>query len=149
MIEFPFNSDDLADIGHACDMVRGLRGSGKKYRLTLTQLRERRKDAQNRLYWVGYVQPFNDWLRGQGNDHFTGEMAHEVLKHMFLRESVMNPVSGEVMTYTRSTTDLDPDEFGEYLEKCGAFFATECGMKGYGSNRNQFDAPTPASKGAA
>jgi hypothetical protein len=108
------------------EMCRHLEG---KWRITFVKHRPRRSDRQLRYYWPCFVQPFADWLRGHGNDHFTDEMAHEVLKKMFLERSVMNPATGEVMTYVASTGDLSTGEFNEYLEKVAAFLASECDFR--------------------
>jgi hypothetical protein len=60
--------------------------------------------------------------------HFTDEMAHDVLRRMFLEVSDCSRHSGLVLTYARSTTELSTVEFNEYLDKVAALLATECGF---------------------
>ena len=55
-------------------------------------------------------------------------MAHEVLKKMFLEESVCDETTGQVYTYIRSTTTLNTKEFNEYLDQVAAMLATDCGF---------------------
>lgn len=106
------------------ERVRGLVGM---WRIEICKYRKRRTDRQNRYYWPCFVQPFGDYLRGQGHE-FTDQMAHAVLKEMFLKRSVMDQNTGELYEYTMSTTELSTVEFNEYLDKCAAFFAMDCGI---------------------
>jgi predicted alpha/beta-fold hydrolase len=98
------------------------------HRVEVVRYRPRRSDRQNRYYWPCFVKPFSDYLRGQGNEHFTDEMAHEVLKRMFLTVAVVDRNTGAEFERVRSTTELDTGEFNEYLEKVAAFLVTDCGF---------------------
>jgi hypothetical protein len=123
--ELVIDTDNPREILTLIEACRNMRGTGK-VRVTFTALRARRSDRQLRYYWPCFVQPFADWLRGHGNDHFTDEMAHEVLKRMFLERSTVNRKTGTVLTYVASTGDLSTFEFNGYLEQCAAFLAQEC-----------------------
>lgn len=100
-------------------MIRNLQGM---YRVEIVKHRKRRSDRQNRFYWPMIVVPFADYLRGQGHD-FTDEMAHEVLKKMFLESTIIDKETGEAFTYVRSTTELSTVEFNDYLDRCAQVLA--------------------------
>lgn len=105
--------------------VRNLAG---RKRISWCDARPRRSDRQNRYYWPCFVQPFGDYLRGQGNEHFTDEMAHAVLKEMFLKTTVVDSETGRELSFTRSTTELNTGEFNDYLDRVAQFLAEECGF---------------------
>lgn len=100
----------------------------REYRVTIIPWRERRSDRQNRYYWPAIVVPFGDYLR-QSKPHFTDEMAHEVLKRLFLETTIIDEITGQPFTYVRSTTELDTAEFSEYVDQCAAMLATDCGLR--------------------
>ncbi len=123
--EYILDMDNPREKQMALDLLRGLTGI---HRLEICKHRPRRSDRQNRYYWPCFVKPFGDYLREHGNKHFNDEMAHEVLKRMFLEASAINDETGEAYTYVRSTTDLNTSEFNEYLDKCASFLAIDCGF---------------------
>jgi hypothetical protein len=116
------NMSDPKDKRLVLDAIRALEGP---HRIEWCQYRRRRTDRQNRYYWPCFVQVFGDYLRGHGNE-FTDEMAHGVLREMFLRVSLLDVHTGEVFSYTKSTTELNTVEFNEYLDKCAAFLTRDC-----------------------
>lgn len=124
MTELVINFDEFRERQMVIDQLRNLRGM---HRVEIKKLRKRRTDAQNRFYWPCYVKPFADWLRDQ-EETASEEMAHEIFKARFLQKSVCNPATGEVTTYTGSTTELSVGEFNEYLEKCAKFLQEWCGI---------------------
>lgn len=108
------------------EFVRGLQGM---HRVVIVKYRKRRTDVQNRFYWPAVVQPFGDYLRGQGCE-LTDEDCHEMLKLKFLRLTVVDPGTGEIIgERTRSTTELNIEEFSEYLEKCIAYLSETFGIE--------------------
>lgn len=109
-------------------ILSSLRALEGPHRITWCRHRRRRSDRQNRYYWPCFVQPFGDYLRGQGNTHFTDDMAHAVLKEMFLRTTVIDRENGRELAYTRSTTELNTVEFNDYLDHVAQFLAEECGF---------------------
>lgn len=105
-------------------ILKGLRG---KQRVEIAQYRTRRSDRQNRFYWPCFVQPFANFLREQGEA--VSELdAHEILKSRYLRKGIVDEKTGEVMEWTRSTTELTTSEFNEYLDKCAAWLADMFGF---------------------
>jgi hypothetical protein len=104
--------------------IRGLKGF---HRIEIRRYRRRRTDRQNRYYWPCFVQPFADFLRAQG-EAVTNDEAHELLKYKFLRQSICNRATGELLERVRSTTDLDTQEFNAYLEQCAQWLAEQFGI---------------------
>ncbi len=103
--------------------MRGLRG---KHRITIAKYRRKRSDRQNRYYWPAFVAPFGQFLRDQG-EPITNDMAHEMLKLKFLKVVVPDDKAGK-LECTRSTTDLDRQEFNQYLDRCAHFLNTMFGI---------------------
>ena len=92
------------------------------HRINLCKYRARRTDPQNRRYWGFVIKSFGEFLREQG-DEFTDLEVHELLKNRYLRKTWVDPKNGERMDYARSTTELDVQEFNEYMEKVENFMA--------------------------
>lgn len=115
------NEKDRARLWRVLKRLRG------KHRVEVAQYRPRRSDRQNRFYWPCFVQPFADFLKDQGEA--VSELdAHEILKSRYLRKAISDPKTGEVMEWTRSTTELSTGEFNEYLDKCAAWLADMFGF---------------------
>lgn len=119
MSEAILNFDDPKVRARVANRIREMRG---RYRFNVVKYRPRRSDRQNRYYWPCFVHEFGELLRSAGNE-MTDEQAHEILKHKFLRREAIDETTGEVMTYTESTTRLDTSEFNTYLDQCAAWLA--------------------------
>lgn len=119
---------DMSDPKQRREVLNLLNPLQGLHRIEVVKYRPRRTDRQNRYYWPCFVHPFGEYLREQGNTHFTDDMAHEVLKRMFLTVTEIDKTTGRAMDRTRSTTELTTAEFNEYLEKVAAFLATDCGF---------------------
>lgn len=102
------------------EKIRGLEGP---HRIEIVKHRKRRSDRQNRYYWPCFVQPFADFLRGQG-ETITDDEAHLLMRAKFLRQTVVNRETGEAIGQRiRSTTELTTEEFNNYLELCAQWLA--------------------------
>lgn len=117
MTERILDTDDPVSVARFINAVRRLRG---KWRVGFTGYRRRRSDRQNAFYWPCFVHEFGKYMRDQG-ESFTDNDAHEFFKMKFLTREIIDETSGEVISFTRSTTDLDTSEFNEYLDKCAAW----------------------------
>lgn len=107
-------------------LIRNLTGV---HRVEIVKYRKRRSDAQNRYYWPAIIAPFGDYLRGQGSG-ITDEGCHEMLKWKFLRQTIVDPGTGEVVgEVTQSTTALSVEEFGDYLEKVSVYLDETFGVR--------------------
>lgn len=125
MTEFYFNADNWDEKNIVLTAVRQLKGP---QRIKITKQRKGRTLPQNRWYWSCIVQPFGDFLREQG-ESYTDEDAHELMKAKFLRITIFNKRTGEVIGESvKSTTKLTTDEFSEYVEKCIAWLAEMFGI---------------------
>lgn len=80
--------------------------------------KKKRSLSQNDYYWLiltDYIQPA---LYGEGwRDIKTKEDAHDFVKELFLKEKIVNEVSGDTRTRIKSTTELSTVQFNEYLEE--------------------------------
>jgi hypothetical protein len=119
---------NLSDRRAKQSLMAHLAGLQGEWRIELCRYRARRTDAQNRFYHPCLCKPLADFLTEQGQPT-TMEEAHEILKHKFLRVSVVHPETGEFIgERTRSTTTLDVAEFSEYIEQCMAWLADTFGI---------------------
>lgn len=79
----------------------------------------KRSNLQNALYWA-----YLTWLIDHGglkdHGHFSPEALHENLKSHFLSEKIFDKGEFKSIEET-STTDLDKEEFGLYLDKVNEF----------------------------
>lgn len=117
MTEQIINLDNPAEKQMLLKLIRAMTG---RKRFTWCESRPRRSDRQNRMYWPCVVQPFGDFLRAQGEPYTDDHL----LKHKFLRQTVINKETGEVIgEVTRSTTELTTTEFYDYVEQCVAWLA--------------------------
>lgn len=118
---------DMSNARESSQFLNGLRRLRGKHRFEFVRYRPRRSDRQNKYYWPCFVVPFADFLRDQG-EQVTDLQAHELLKHKFLRQTVVDKRTGEAMDYTRSTTELDTAEFNRFLDDCAAWLADMFGI---------------------
>jgi hypothetical protein len=120
---------DFAKPAEKQTVLQFIRNLSGPHRVEIVRYRARRTDLQNRYYWPCVVQPFADFLRGQG-ETITDEQAHDLMKAKFLTVTVTNSGTGEVIgDRVRSTTELNVDEFSEYLEKVIAWLADMFGIE--------------------
>jgi hypothetical protein len=117
------NLDDKATKARLMQRVGAL--SGLQW-VDIAKFRRIRSNQQNRLYWGVYVAAFHEYMRDQGNYHWSAEMCHEALALMFLREVSVNQKTGEEIATTRSTASLTTSEFSDYLDKVETFLRDDC-----------------------
>lgn len=93
------------------------------YWIDVAKFRKGRTLNQNAWYFGCIVRAFGEFLREQG-EQYTDEDAHEMLKWKFLRESVTNKDTGEIIgERVKSTTKLDIEEMVNYCEDCRNWLA--------------------------
>lgn len=88
------------------------------YRVEIKRYTENRSGNQNRYYWGVVIQMFSEY------SGFFPDEVHELLKNKFLKYDKAFKDTGESVTISRSTTDLDTWEFEQYLEQCRIYAAT-------------------------
>ena len=82
--------------------------------------RDQRSIQQNRYLWGVIYKLVSD------ETGFTDEEVHEIFKVMFLSRYVT--LAGREVKITRSTTELDTKDFGEYCEKIREFASMNLGL---------------------
>jgi hypothetical protein len=100
--------------------LRALKEKGVPVVLTCAEFKEKRSSQANRYYWGICVELIHRALN-EGGIEISREGTHELLRVRFL--SVDHPIGtdGEFVTRVRSTTELDKEEFGAYIERCVQF----------------------------
>lgn len=75
----------------------------------------KRSNQQNRYYWGAMLPIVRDGMKQLGVV-VSIEQAHELLKFRFLKSEYVT-TDGEVIETIKSTTELSPAEFNEYIER--------------------------------
>jgi hypothetical protein len=95
-------ADDLRQF-KPCDVVVVIKKRGK------------RSILQNAYYWGVVVKEIQLRFRELGHDVETDDV-HEFLKQKFHSEKIVTP-QAEVIEVPKSTTEMNKDEFSEYVER--------------------------------
>lgn len=95
--------------------------------LTVEEYKGKRSNQANRYYWGIVVTLIRDGLKAQGIEATT-ESTHDLLKFRFLKDDKPIGADGEFVTLVKSTTELDTQAFGEYVEHCKRFAAEYLGV---------------------
>ena len=90
--------------------------------LTIEEFKDKRSNQSNRYYWGIVIDLIYRALKESGWE-ITKEGTHELLRFRFLKEDKPIGEDGEFVTTVRSTTELDRQEFGDYIEACVRFAA--------------------------
>lgn len=105
----------------ACE---GFRARGASVVFTVEEFKDKRSNQANRYYHGVVVHLIADALKDAGWEpsECTHDAVHEMLKRRFLTVSKrLN--EEEYIDRTRSTTELDKEEFSAYIEHCVQFAA--------------------------
>lgn len=102
--------------------VQGFRSRRVPVSLTVQEYKPKRSSPQNR-YYFGVVVDLICRALNEGGVEVTREGTHELLKLRFLKEDHPIGNDGEFVTMVKSTTELNKEEFDEYLEHCKRFAA--------------------------
>jgi hypothetical protein len=98
--------------------INFLKSLGPGRFLIKAEKKDKRSNPQNAYYWSVCVSMVLEGLRDAGYDVKTKDHAHEIIKHLFLEEDIVNESTGEKLTtITKSTTDLNKEQFNEFLER--------------------------------
>jgi hypothetical protein len=88
---------------------------GKQVRITIEKLKKKRSNPQNRFYWGIVVPLVKDGLINAGYELLSSENVHDFLKGQFLKGENINKDTGDILTYTKSTTELSTSEFMDFI----------------------------------
>ena len=91
------------------------------YELTLKKA-NRRSLSQNAYYWSAVVPMIHEGLRDLGHD-VNLQDTHEFLKARFNSKEIVEPTTGEMLQIPQSTTEMNKEQFGEYVERISQFAA--------------------------
>lgn len=91
------------------------------WEIKLEPRRDTRSLRANSYYHAEICAALSDFLRDQDWQQWHTGFAHRMLKEVCLKQEVLNPATGEVMTVTGSTTELTVEEFFDYVERCRAY----------------------------
>ena len=109
--------------------LAALKAKGVPVVLQCEEFKEKRSNPQNRYYHGVVVDLVRRGLKDLGWEPkaCSAEAVHEMLKREFLTvdEHVKD---GVFLKRTRSTTELDTAQFGEYLELCKQWAAENLGV---------------------
>lgn len=91
--------------------------------LTVEEWKDKRSNQANRYYWGVVIELIGQGLKDAGWEprECIPDAVHETMRMRFL--TTEKAIGDEVMTRIRSTTELDKEEFGAYLEHCIRFAA--------------------------
>ena len=96
--------------------------------LQIKKARNTRTNPQNSYLW-GIVYPYLlEGFKQAGYVDVDIEVVHAFCKNQFNAGCIPNMETGEVLTYARSTTELDTKEFGEYVDKIRHFALHDLGI---------------------
>lgn len=91
----------------------------KSYRIEIVRDRDNRSNRQNKYYWGVIIKMISDYTG------FFPDEVHEILKGKFLSYEKVITHTGQEVTLSMSTAELDKYDFEQYLEKCRIFAAGE------------------------
>ena len=93
--------------------------------LTAEPFRGKRSNDANGYYWKVVIGVIREGMKDAGFDpsECRPDAVHAMLKYRFLKVDKPIGSDGEFVTLVRSTTELNTEEFGQYLEHCVQFAA--------------------------
>jgi hypothetical protein len=89
---------------------------GSDVLITVSKKFKRRSVNQNSYYWGVVVTEIRDRLNELGHN-VTLDLTHEMLKARFNTQESVNESTGEVFKFPMSTTEMNTEEFCEYIDK--------------------------------
>lgn len=120
MTDLIINFDDprqRANLVRTIGLLKGL------HKIEIKRYRAGRSNQANRFLWGPVYGAFVQWRQEQGEE-CTTEQAHFFFTAKFLRSTVVNTDTGEIVGSTvASTAKLNTEEFSIYLDKVLAWLA--------------------------
>jgi len=99
---------DIADSGY------------KVFTVTLENARGKRSLNQNAYYRACVIPILQQGIAELGHK-FSRDTVHEMMKAKFLTEDIPLNDSGEFITRIKSTTELNKEQFGDYIDQINAW----------------------------
>jgi len=88
----------------------------KVVKIVVTKHKAKRSLSQNAFYHACVVPVLQQGLKDIGHN-YSLTTVHEMMKAKFLREDILLNEHGEYITRIKSTTELNKEQFGEYIEQ--------------------------------
>jgi hypothetical protein len=92
-----------------------------RYRVSIVRA-NRRSTQQNRYYWGLVIPILKQAFYDLGHD-LSAEDVHDFLKAKFNSKEIVNEETGEAISVPISTTNLNKEDFGIYIEEIQRFAA--------------------------
>ena len=108
MTDLIINFDQESDKKKLYNVLKGLKG---KNQVEIKKYRKPRSTQENKYYWKVIVGTL------AAEFGYTAQEMHYELKRLFLSYQKPNIKTGELMTFMRSTTDLDTMEAEVFYEQ--------------------------------
>lgn len=119
---------DLSDPTAKRSLMRVISPLQGWYEITIKPRRATRTLQQNAYLWGVIYQSLVDYQKDQGVS-MTTEEVHDMFRILFLRETVVNHATGEVVGETvRSTASLDIAQFALYVDQVIAWLGDTLGI---------------------
>lgn len=106
------------------NLFRGLRDG--RYKIEPKRA-NKRSLRQNAYYWAGVVEPIRERMLDYGND-MTADDVHEFLKDRFHSKPVIGDGGEMIGRVAMSTTEMNKDEFGEYIDRIKPWAFEDLGL---------------------
>lgn len=100
-------------------LFKGLSG---RFVITIEKAKRKRSNNQNRYLWGCVYKFIQQGFEDLGNKESL-ETIHEFCKSRFLKKEIVHEETGEVMTFTKSTTELSTSEMMDYIADLQRFGA--------------------------
>jgi hypothetical protein len=95
--------------------------------LTVEKKQTERTVQQNRYYWGVIIPLVRNALREAGY-RATKDTAHRLIKHLFVQDELINEQTGELISFTGSTSTLSKEEFMVLIARIQQWAAEEFGI---------------------
>jgi ligand-binding sensor domain-containing protein len=116
---------DFDDVGEKREFMTRVGRAKGKWRIRLNRARPGMTYQQQKYYFAAHVTLLHQFLT-EREWKGTKDELHEMLKHKFLRRSVVDPKSGKVLGYvTGSTQKLSSIAMADFMENVAQWLAEQ------------------------
>lgn len=120
----------FCEVGDDGKLIRGAKRitevlklfKGKRVTIEIEKTRSKRSGQQNRYLWGVVYECLQMGFKDLGHRE-SKETIHEFCKQRFLRKEIVHEETGEVLTLTKSTTELTKSEMMDYIAEIQQFAA--------------------------
>lgn len=91
-------------------------------KITFEKHKAKRSHSQNAYYHAVIIPVLQEGMKQLGHV-FSLQTVHDMMKAKFLKEDILLNEHGEYITRIKSTTELNKEQFGEYIDQINAWAA--------------------------